>query len=35
MALWHELGVVPEGNSVRLIEDAPLAPVRHAIMSAP
>jgi hypothetical protein len=34
MALWRELGVVPEGNSVRLIEDAPLAPVRRAIMSA-
>ena len=34
MALWHELGVVSEGNSVRLIDDAPLAPVRHAIMSA-
>jgi hypothetical protein len=34
MALWRELGVVPEGNTVRLIEDAPLAPVRRAIMSA-
>jgi hypothetical protein len=35
MTLWRELGVVPEGSSVRLIEDAPLAPVRHAIMRAP
>ena len=34
MALWRQLGVVPEGNTVRLIEDAPLAPVRRAIMSA-
>jgi hypothetical protein len=35
MQLWRELGVVPEGDSVRLVEDAPLAPVRHAIMRAP
>ncbi|MGN6454388.1 MAG: hypothetical protein ACTHL7_15145, partial [Steroidobacteraceae bacterium] len=34
MALWRALGVVPEGDSVKLIEDAPLAPVRRAIMSA-
>jgi hypothetical protein len=32
MALWRELGVVPEGGSVRLVDDAPLAPVRRAIM---
>jgi hypothetical protein len=35
MSLWRELGVVPEGSSVRLIDDAPLAPVRRAIMRAP
>jgi len=35
MSLWRELGVLPEGSSVRLIDDAPLAPVRHAIMRAP
>jgi hypothetical protein len=35
MSLWRELGVVPEGNSVRLIDEAPLAPVRRAIMHAP
>jgi hypothetical protein len=35
MTLWRELGVLPEGNSVRLVDDAPLAAVRHAIMRAP
>jgi hypothetical protein len=35
MALWRELGVLPDGSSVKLIDDAPLAPVRHAIMRAP
>jgi hypothetical protein len=35
MSLWRELGVVPEGDSVRLVDDAPLAAVRHAIMRAP
>jgi hypothetical protein len=35
MTVWRELGVLPEGDSVRLVEDAPLAPVRHAIMRAP
>jgi hypothetical protein len=35
MALWRELGVVPDGDSVRLVDDAPLAAVRHAIMRAP
>ena len=35
MKLWHELGVLPEGDSVRLVDDAPLAGVRHAIMRAP
>jgi hypothetical protein len=35
MALWRELGVVPEGDSVRLVDDAPLAAVRRAIMHAP
>jgi hypothetical protein len=31
-ALWRQLGVVREGASVRLSDDAPLAPVRRAIM---
>jgi hypothetical protein len=35
MKLWRELGVLPEGDSVRLVDDAPLAGVRHAIMRAP
>jgi hypothetical protein len=35
MRMWRELGVLPEGDSVRLVDDAPLAPVRHAIMRAP
>ena len=35
MALWRELGVLAAGSSVRLTDDAPLAPVRHAIMRAP
>jgi len=35
MTLWRELGVMPEGSSVRLTDDAPLAAVRRAIMSAP
>lgn len=35
MSLWRDLGVVPEGDSVRLIDDAPLAPVRRAIMRRP
>ncbi len=35
MSLWRELGVLPEGDSVRLVDDAPLARVRRAIMRAP
>jgi hypothetical protein len=35
MALWRELGVLPAGNSVKLVDDAPLAPVRQAIMKGP
>jgi hypothetical protein len=34
-ALWRELGVEPDGASVRLSDAAPLAPVRHAILRAP
>jgi hypothetical protein len=34
MALWRELGVLPQGDSVRLSDAAPLAEVRHAIMRA-
>ena len=35
MALWRQLGVTPEGASVRLDDSAPLADVRRAIMRAP
>jgi hypothetical protein len=35
MELWRQLGVVPEGASVRLDDHAPLADVRRAIMRAP
>ena len=35
MSLWRELGVLQDGNTVRLVDDAPLAPVRRAIMRAP
>jgi hypothetical protein len=35
VALWRELGVLPAGNSVKLVDDAPLAPLRHAIMKGP
>ena len=31
--LWHELGVDAEGDGVRLSDAAPLAAVRHAIMT--
>jgi hypothetical protein len=34
VGLWRELGVEPEGSSVRLSDGAPLAPLRHAIMRA-
>jgi hypothetical protein len=30
-SLWKELGIVAQGRSVRLVEDAPLAAVRRAI----
>jgi len=30
-AMWKELGIVADGKSVRLVEDAPLAGVRRAI----
>jgi hypothetical protein len=32
MGLWRKLGVEPDGGSVRLVEDAPLASVRQAIL---
>jgi hypothetical protein len=32
MGLWRKLGIEPDGSSVRLIEDAPLAQVRQSIM---
>jgi hypothetical protein len=35
VTLWRELGVLPAGNSVKLVDDAPLAPVRQAIMKGP
>jgi hypothetical protein len=31
--LWKQLGVVDEGKAIRLVEDAPLAPIRRAITS--
>ena len=34
MGLWRKLGVEPDGASVRLIDDAPLAEVRQAIMQS-
>ena len=33
--LWQQLGIEPEGSSVRLSDSAPLAEVRRAIMRAP
>jgi hypothetical protein len=33
LALWRELGVTADGERVRLSDDAPLAAVRHAIMT--
>jgi len=35
MRLWQQLGIEPEGSSVRLADSAPLADVRRAIMRAP
>jgi hypothetical protein len=35
MSLWQQLGIEPEGSSVRLSDSAPLAEVRRAIMRAP
>lgn len=32
MGLWRQLGVEPDGNSVRLSDDAPLAKIRQSIM---
>jgi hypothetical protein len=32
-ALWRDLGIEPDGDSVRLRPDAPLAPIRDAILS--
>jgi hypothetical protein len=34
-SLWQQLGIEPEGSSVRLSDSAPLADVRRAIMRAP
>jgi hypothetical protein len=34
IALWRQLGVEPDGDGVRFNEQAPLAPVRRAIMRA-
>ena len=34
MRLWQQLGIEPEGSSVRLSDSAPLAEVRRAIMRA-
>lgn len=35
VALWRQLGIESDGTDVRLNEQAPLAPVRRAIMRAP
>lgn len=35
MGLWQQLGIEPDGASVRLSDSAPLADVRRAIMRAP
>lgn len=34
MGLWHKLGVEPDGSSIRLVDDAPLAQVRQSIMES-
>ena len=34
-ALWRELGVSSDGETVHLTDEAPLAAIRHAIMRAP
>jgi len=34
-SLWGSLGIVPEGDSVQLSDDAPLVKIRDAIMRAP
>jgi len=34
MGLWRKLGVEPDGSSVRLTDDAPLAQVRQSIMQS-
>jgi hypothetical protein len=34
LGLWRKLGVEPDGSSVRLTDDAPLAEVRQSIMQA-
>jgi hypothetical protein len=34
LALWHKLGVEPDGSSVRLTDDAPLAQIRQSIMQS-
>jgi hypothetical protein len=34
-ALWKSLGIEPEGDTVKLVDDAPLAKIRDAIMRAP
>ena len=32
LGLWRKLGVEPDGSSVRLIDDAPMAEIRQSIM---
>jgi hypothetical protein len=34
-ALWKSLGIEPAGDTVKLVDDAPLAKIRDAIMRAP
>jgi hypothetical protein len=35
MGLWRKLGIEPDGSSVHLSEDAPLAGIRQSIMQPP
>jgi hypothetical protein len=34
MGLWRKLGVEPDGTTVHLTDDAPLAQVRQSIMQS-
>jgi len=34
-AMWHDLGITPDGKSVRLVDSAPAAAIRRAITEPP